>query len=275
MFDSSSYWMPMHEPSPTNDVLQHLELFAGGFGGWKSACDFVASTNVTCKIRTIAVEFEPHIAMAYAITNHSGFIQQTQAIDKEFFVRNQQDWIIRDDVMSSSWKQAVAQVGIEVATLASPCPAWSAAHTAPGLSREDGAMLLQSLLECRFIRPRLIMIEQVSNFAQHPHRAIITRALHWMGYKIIFQKTTNPCELLRNDRPRGFGVARRVHADGAVVKIPTWISSELQPATQDVIFKCWSTETTQALSLNDQAIKAASDPRLTMSQGRSGDDILP
>eukprot|EP00438_Fugacium_kawagutii_P014596 Skav226989 [mRNA] locus=scaffold2341:240195:244754:- [translate_table: standard] len=274
LFDESSFWMPLIEVHPTNNVLQHLELFAGGYGGWKSASDFMCSVASTGRIRTIAVEHDPVISAAYAITNHATFIKPSEALPSDFLEQHSGDVIICADVLSPLWKKAVSAVGIDIVSISSPCPAWTGANDSPGLLREDGALLFQSIGECRFLRPTFILIEQVSNFAQHPHRQIITRALHWIGYKLIFQRTLNVQSLLRTDRPRWFGVAVRVHDDTAIPAVPTWQIDQFVITPIDAVFKCWTPSTQVDLQLTQEAIDIAKDPRLTRNQSRTPDQVL-
>eukprot|EP00438_Fugacium_kawagutii_P019349 Skav204106 [mRNA] locus=scaffold1472:280426:283131:+ [translate_table: standard] len=273
VYDDQSFSMPMISNS-TPRTINWLELFAGGFGGWKSAAEFVTSYFSTGTIRTIAVEHDAHIAMAYAITNHAGFVQQDEPLEPNFFEENTGDWVIRDDVMSMKWKHAAAAVGIDAVSISAPCPAWSGASSAPGLSRSDGLLLLESLLETRYFRPLLIHVEQVANFAMHSHRSIITRALHWMGYKVIFQRTLNVIDTLKSDRPRFFMVAIRVHGDMQLESIPVWSLDSLTIPTADVTFRCWTPEANTPLVLSDQALEIASDPRLTRARVPSGKTVL-
>eukprot|EP00438_Fugacium_kawagutii_P016084 Skav230950 [mRNA] locus=scaffold3010:72178:73815:- [translate_table: standard] len=151
---------------------------------------------------------------------------------------------------------------VHVVSLSAPCPPWSGASSAPGLSSPEGCLLIEGILECRFLRPKVLLIEQVANFAQHPHRAVITRALHWIGFKIIFQRTLNITDLMKVDRPRWFALAVRVHAEVPIQNVPVWNASQLTPPDDDVIFQCWTGATKQTLELTDAALAKANDPNL-------------
>eukprot|EP00438_Fugacium_kawagutii_P031199 Skav220794 [mRNA] locus=scaffold150:88279:92835:- [translate_table: standard] len=274
IFDERSLMMPLPEVSPTNNHLLHLELFAGGFGGWKSALDFVCSLTDAGQVRTIAVEHDVLIAQSYALTNHAGFLQLPDHVPLQFFADHHGDWIIRDDVLSPKWKASVSLQGVDVVTLSAPCPAWTGANESPGLNRADGALLLESVLECRFFRPSYIMVEQVANFAQHPHRSLITRAFHWIGYKIIFQRTINISQVLHNDRPRWFCIAKRVHAEVPEFPVPGWISTELNIPPTDAVFQCWPEETKTQLYLTPEALQVATNPNFTKVVGKTGLQLL-
>lgn len=175
VMDDDAFWMLSVEPEFPSKHVNHLEFFTGGLGGWKSAADFICSTVPFGHVRTIAVEHEVKVALSYVLSNTVCFAQSDVPLPRTLFSDHDDDWIIRDDVMASRWKAAVASLGIHVITVSAPCPAWSAAHDAPGLTGDDGKLLLTSILECRFFRPIFILLEQVANFASHPHRAVISR----------------------------------------------------------------------------------------------------
>lgn len=117
--------------------------------------------------------------------------------------------------------------------------------------KEEGRLLMESILECRFLRPDLLLLEQVANFAVRPHRAVITRAVHWIGCAIVFQRTLNiECDcLLKVDRPRWFAVAVRVHSHVKIDKVPVWNVFSLHLPKIDAVFHCWNHETRPPLAL--------------------------
>eukprot|EP00438_Fugacium_kawagutii_P019347 Skav204104 [mRNA] locus=scaffold1472:209453:212716:+ [translate_table: standard] len=274
VYDGQSLCMPSVDNPGSDHVVHMLELYAGGYGGWRSAADFLTLHWPIGSFRSIAVEHDAHTAMSYAITNHAGFLLSQQQVAPSFFESNLGDWVICANVKSDHWKRSVAQMGIDIMTISSPCPAWSGASSAPGLHREDGRLLLESVLEVRFFRPRLVFIEQVSNFAQHPHRAIITRALHWIGYKIIFQRTLNVQETLHCDRPRFFIVAVRVHSSPNLERVPVWSHAEIGMPNPDVVFKCWTPHDHPLLVVDDNIAALANDPRLSRTQATPGQTLL-
>eukprot|EP00438_Fugacium_kawagutii_P025027 Skav213313 [mRNA] locus=scaffold1383:143156:146380:+ [translate_table: standard] len=273
VYDEHSFTMPLITNPDSQHCIHLLELYAGGFGGWRSAADYITSHLQHGTIRSIAIEHDHQAAMSYAISNHAGFYQAQDTMPSDFFQRNEGDWVIRDDVRSPKWKHATATLGIDMATISAPCQPWTGANHSPGLNREDGLLLLDSILEMRFVRPLFFCLEQVSNFAVHPHRSIITRAIHWIGYKVIFQRILNTCDTLKTDRPRFFLVAVRVHAEARIERIPTWRLDDVQVNPINVVFKCWTQESNPKLMLDEQAFSIADDPRLTR-HATSGSSVL-
>eukprot|EP00438_Fugacium_kawagutii_P024972 Skav217963 [mRNA] locus=scaffold3450:106770:111347:- [translate_table: standard] len=273
VYDEHSFTMPLITNPASQHCIHLLELYAGGYGGWRSAADYITSHLQHGTIRSIAIEHDHQAAMSYAISNHAGFYQAQDNMPSDFFQRNEGDWVIRDDVRSPKWKHATATLGIDMATISAPCQPWTGANHSPGLNREDGLLLLDSILEMRFVRPLFFCLEQVSNFAVHPHRSIITRAIHWIGYKVIFQRILNTCDTLKTDRPRFFLVAVRVHAEARIERIPTWRLDDVQVNPINVVFKCWTQESNPKLMLDEQAFRIADDPRLTR-HATSGSSVL-
>eukprot|EP00438_Fugacium_kawagutii_P030138 Skav208654 [mRNA] locus=scaffold3489:124784:129395:+ [translate_table: standard] len=270
-FDCQSIFM-MHPKPCTGEgdttTLRWLELFGGGFGGWKSAIRFLQTFSPFDNVRCVAVEHDIHAAVSYALTHETGVVQSADPLPWDFFTVDQREWVICDDVKSPKWLSAISHLGIDAVSISSPCPPWSSAGSAPGLAKEEGCLMLESILNCRFIKPSIILIEQVANFAMHPHRAIITRALHGIGFRIVFQRTLNLHDVLKIDRPRWFALAVRVHSHIEVATVPSWIASELNVPVIDAVFHCWQSDTMQQLELTDDAIAIASDPRYLKSSDR-------
>eukprot|EP00438_Fugacium_kawagutii_P012397 Skav215502 [mRNA] locus=scaffold165:838310:842707:- [translate_table: standard] len=260
-FDQNSVMLPVVTNDSPGNTLNWLELFGGGFGGWKSAIDHFQATMPSGRIRSVAIEHDASTAMSYALTNHTGYVQTRHEMPADFLTDNDMDWTICDDVLSTRWNTAVANMGVDVVSISSPCPPWSSATNAPGLSKPDGLLMMQSIMTCRFLRPVFILLEQVANFALHPHRAIITRALHSIGYRLVMQKILNPTELLKVDRPRWLALAIRVHSGHQLNAVPSWNVTNLQPPQQDVVFRCWTGDVKTQLELDARAFQVANDPR--------------
>lgn len=67
-FDAASLLIPLPVERTHENQIHHLELFSGGYGGWKMATKFLQTqTNVV--YRTIAVEADLRTAINYALTH--------------------------------------------------------------------------------------------------------------------------------------------------------------------------------------------------------------
>ena len=167
IYDHASSWAPL--PSPDQDQpFRVAELFAGGFGGWKAAGSVIRQY---CEVQSqfISVEHCLPTAIAFAITHKTGFIPGTEFLHAGSF-DNKKNWIVLADVFDTRLRLPLATWAPHMITISAPCPPWSGAAHAPGLNSEDGQMLMKAILECRWYRPHMILIEQVLGFNHHPHK---------------------------------------------------------------------------------------------------------
>lgn len=184
-FDDHSKWMPVNQSFPVGRAIHVLELFSGGYGGWQFALEFLSSVLDNTQIDTIAVEKDLQLAMSYAISHQSNMIHGCEQMRSDMFQEGQ-NWVLCADITDPSWLPEVAKWGVDLCTISSPCPPWSGASTSQGLKSAEGRLLMHAILQCRFLRPHFITIEQVHGFASHPDKETIEQILHFAGYRLIW-----------------------------------------------------------------------------------------
>eukprot|EP00438_Fugacium_kawagutii_P010390 Skav220390 [mRNA] locus=scaffold639:176082:181550:- [translate_table: standard] len=259
VFHAHSLCLPVHSELPVNRPVHHLELYAGGLGGWKAATQFLERYFGDMSFNTIAIEHDRELAVAYALSHASNLIHMDGEIPFDMLM-NGEDWIIVGEASADEWQQAVTHWQVDCCTISAPCPPWSGATTAPGLSHHNGRLFLKSVLDCRYWRQHMILIENVPGFASHGHKQWIERALRMIGYKLNWQGVINVATTLRTNRPRWLAVATRVHADFSPVLIRNF-SMEVPPSPELKVKFPLCAFNFQKLLLDDQTHQVASDPR--------------
>eukprot|EP00438_Fugacium_kawagutii_P017506 Skav206894 [mRNA] locus=scaffold2387:153648:159125:+ [translate_table: standard] len=259
VFHAHSLCLPIHSELPINRPVHHLELYAGGLGGWKAATQFLERYFGDMSFNTIAIEHDRDLAVAYALSHAANLIHMDGEIPCDMLM-NGEDWIIVGDASADEWQQAVTHWQVDCCTISAPCPPWSGATSAPGLAHHNGKLFLKSVLDCRYWRPHMILIENVPGFASHDHKQWIERALHMIGYKLTWQGVINVATTLRTNRPRWLAVATRVHADFSPVLIRNF-TMEVPPTPELKVKFPLCALNFQKLLLDDQAHQVASDPR--------------
>ena len=171
--------------------------------------------------QVISVERDVPTAVAFATTHKAIFCKAQPSFSPNAFL-NGRHWIKAADVFDRALRLPLANWMPHIATISAPCPPWSGAAHAPGLAAPDGRALMHILLEIRWLRPHLILIEQVLSFNSHPHEADIIRTLHHVGYRLVFQKTLDMQAVSLTSRIRWLGLAERVHADLIDATIQRW-----------------------------------------------------
>lgn len=83
-----------------------------------------------------------------------------------------------------------------------PCPAWSAARVAYGLTRSDGIDTVESLLKARVLSPCAIAFENVKNLRSHAHFPVLEEVIRWLGLRVKWASVVNLAEVLPQTRER-------------------------------------------------------------------------
>eukprot|EP00438_Fugacium_kawagutii_P026178 Skav220536 [mRNA] locus=scaffold1629:218190:228022:+ [translate_table: standard] len=106
----------------------------------------------------------------------------------DFLLGFQHDLLINADVDSKTWWTALSTWTVHIMTVSSPCPPWSNASTGPGLKDPSGQLFPLSLLLCRILRPKILLLEQVNGFSSHQDRALCLQCLEMVGYSLRWKK---------------------------------------------------------------------------------------
>eukprot|EP00435_Cladocopium_sp_Y103_P014298 s1780_g3.t1 len=149
-FDDQSFWAHVDTPHREHEVLHHLELFAGGMGGWTSTLDLLCSMTPLAA-QSIGVEKELNIATSFALNHAAALLQPNGPLPLDFPTLYDGNWIICDDVRAWNWLPPLTKWGVDLVTISSPCPSWSVASSSEGLWKEDGQLFIHSILKCRFL----------------------------------------------------------------------------------------------------------------------------
>ena len=226
-FDEQSTWQVLDKSPCTRRALHVLEFFGGGMGGWKAAGSFL-SKFFQQQWETIAIENQVDVAMCYAITHNTGLLTDLAHLPRNFFCEQRSSWVICQNILDRTWHPFVAAWGVDAIALSPPCQPWSGAATSPGLERPDGKLTAIGLLLCRWFRPHYIALEQVVGFQSHPHKPVVMKILHWLGYRIIFDKVVDLADQSPSHRQRFLLVAIRVHSDITTVPLKGWFRQDFQ-----------------------------------------------
>ena len=224
-FDDQSTWQVVDKLSCRTRPLHILEFFGGGMGGWKAAGNFLTKFFHQ-KWETIAIEQQLEVAMCYAITHDVGLISEVSTLSREFFNQHSSDWMICADIRDKSWHPSISAWGVDALVLSPPCQPWSTASTSPGLDRFDGQLTAIGLLQCKWFRPHVIALEQVVGFQSHPHKPMVVRILHWIGYRIIFEKVIDLADQSPSHRQRFLLIAVRVHSQVSASPPQGWFRQD-------------------------------------------------
>ena len=211
-----------------------LELFAGGYGGWKRALNVIhdaAGIKASC----IGVEREWNAVKMYASSLE---VETWDALHQhlEYGALDQtEEAILQADVCDWSWLTAIGKWSPTVATLSAPCTSWSKAGHRSGLMSEPGQAMVKALLKIRLLRPTFICFENVPGILSHEDFPMIENLVTWAGYQFIRSSVIDGAKCTAASRPRWIAVAARI---ATAPHIEVWQSlpeNRLTPRSADAI----------------------------------------
>eukprot|EP00438_Fugacium_kawagutii_P014627 Skav234628 [mRNA] locus=scaffold171:195924:199841:+ [translate_table: standard] len=135
------------------------------------------------------------------------------------------------------WLEAVSNWHPELVTISSPCVPWSTGGLERGLFTADGMLLPEALSICKFLQPRIVMLEQVAGIGSHAHLKIIVKTAHWAGYVVKFARIADVQAISPVKRSRWLAILTRAE-DPMVHSLPMifWdIVESLTPENIDAI----------------------------------------
>eukprot|EP00438_Fugacium_kawagutii_P006957 Skav203623 [mRNA] locus=scaffold935:865684:870291:+ [translate_table: standard] len=269
--DALSQVIPRENPKATEWAM--IELFAGGFGGWKQASKVLQSRGAPCS-STHAVELDPVVASLYC---HNLGIQQVLRASDECMIgpgmlpseNTLHDTMFIGDVADTLWMKTIPRNKKLIAAMSSPCPPWTATSEKDGLMHDDGKLFVQTFFNLRLCKPTCIVIENVANIRSHRHFETLLRVASWCGYKMIWETISDLRKVAPVSRKRWLAVFVVNEYDG-----PKWQSLDfLQlPETSLNLFRVMvplPEAHEKELTLDAELLQVYSNP-MYLAAGRNG-----
>ena len=257
---------PAERTNLPNSDLSCVELFAGSFSGWSQVISACTELGFPCKTR-MALDLDHDCISAYSKTFH---IDPDEVFGPWSF-----EWLadqlptcslIESDVRSYKWLHLVGMQTVDLMTCSPPCPPWSRANRAPGLTCSEGQLLLDTCGIAKIIRPKVLCIEMVSGLGSHSHFRMVKDFLQHCGYYLKWSQTLNLKEVLPQNRERILLIGTRF-ADPTInahicVSWPLHVTPNLHSAKilmdYAELLPCWK----DAARVTTEALKMYMDPCL-------------
>ena len=273
-----------------NGPIRHLELFAGGHGGWAYATRFVRHFSQTAS-QTVAVEYDLPTIANYAV-NHGSMLVSGEVPLPKGLLESGLDVAIHMDVTSRVCLPQLADWKPDVATVSAPCGPWSKAGSESGLASPNGFVFAESIAILRWIRPRIILLENVPGFSSHPHSVLILQQLRAAGYRIRWCKTLDAAAWSCATRTRWLCVASLLHdSEVHFEQFEMWPSNSSRTPNEMNSVLPLSQAMIDQIQIPEKAKQICSDPKylpqgqrhliskddvsVWTSRGYTGDQTLP
>eukprot|EP00435_Cladocopium_sp_Y103_P033234 s2908_g8.t1 len=193
------------QPGP----VRFLEMFSGGHGGWGFACRFIRQfTQVPSQI--IALEYDQATIAHYAIHHGAVLVSGDSPLPKGL-IESGLNVAIHADVTARAWVPQVAAWRPDIAVISAPCGPWSKAGQESGFFSPCGLLFSEAIAQLRWIRPKVILIENVPGFMTHAHSQLILKQLQAAGYRIRWSRAIDASAWTCVSRNRWLCMATLLH----------------------------------------------------------------
>ena len=255
--DENSVIIPLGRNS--GFALKLCEVFSGAFGGWKRAWDTLARQR-GMRTQTLAVDHDAEALISYAMSFDAAIVECKNGLPWDLFTSSQGDYALRADIHEWNWVEAVGAWRPDLISMSPPCQPWSQAGHRSGLASKDGQAFLSAIKKLRVLRPRILMIEQVSGFSSHPDFQKVMQMLAEVGYPVQSALISDLAEVAPIHRVRWTAVAPRITLKLQVPRsVQKWHTTIKLPFTSDAILEL-TPEALKELTLSEEEKTYYSNP---------------
>lgn len=243
-----------------DEQLRVLELFSGGYGGWHYALQAIGWHTVF-DYRVVAVDNDLEACRNYALNHDVKIFNGSQQLPENFLDHFDGSCVIHADISSRKWLQPITLWHPDVVCLSAPCPPWSTAGFHKGLTCHEGLLFPEAIMICKWLQPRMILIEQVSGFSHHQHKSWILKTFFAAGYKMIWAKTVDIRGICPTSRSRWIGLFAHASFEiNSSIPMQQWQQQDFPtPESFDAVFP-HDLALDSRLLLDDAAKRILSDP---------------
>ena len=185
-------------------VFSYGEVCAGGFSGWSHAAATCQKEGIStcCKF---AVELDEDACMTFSKTWSRARIVRNFS-DYAFYVDAFQSGecfpLFREDVELGWWISCISRDRPDVVCVSPPCPPYSMAARGKGLGCNEGWVTVSSIVAISYLRPKIILLENVAALLKHCHWDLIRLVIESMEYSIVAKHTVNASQVSPQNRDR-------------------------------------------------------------------------
>lgn len=173
--------------SDENKLVTYAEMFAGGFSGWNFAAKGIQKKGFHLQHQW-SIDKDPECREAFVHTHHPDVVAITRC---QFWTDFHAKTIDGDHCsvfvhapISERWWLTAFPHELDLLVASPPCPPWAVTNHAPGFARSDGLIFLEMMQYCAWIRPRVLVIENIASITKHAHWNIILAIFRWAHYEV-------------------------------------------------------------------------------------------
>ena len=197
-------------------VVNFAEMFAGGFSGWTFVAKSISKMGIDLR-HLWAIDKDPDCRESYVFTHKPDITAITRDQFWKDFRQDQDDYghrsVFVHAPISERWWLTAFPEELDILAASPPCPPWAITNHAPGFDRSDGLTFLEMMQYAAWIRPRVLVIENIASITKHPHWNVIKAVFQWAHYQIKGFLNLNLLDQGPQQRERMILIAVDVHDD--------------------------------------------------------------
>ncbi|CAE6968657.1 unnamed protein product [Symbiodinium sp. CCMP2456] len=219
----------------SDTCVRMAEFFSGGFSGWSQAAYILHTAGLPVQA-SWSIDVDP--ACSDMLRHQHQKWQEVSDLEGLCSVEDEGMLHLCADIKTNWWLRVFQLRPVNVVCVSAPCQPWSSAGSEQGLHSDDGRLLLRAADIAGFFRVPVVLLEQVANFATHPHFAAVMHAWSLAGYSVQWQATLNLLDILPGQRQRFLMVLQhRGHANTKQLQVNSWsISKRMNLGQARVLF---------------------------------------
>ncbi len=263
--------LPFYRTKPDCSTIEEIvvaEMFSGGFSGWSHAVRSLIGQGVHMHHRW-AIDKDPDCIEAYSKSHYPDLVAiSPRQFWSEFWKLNEDPGVGREHVLIHSsisdrwWLTAFPEM-IDVFVASPPCPPWAITNSSPGFARSDGLTFIHMITFIAWIRPKIVIIENIATIVRHPHWKLILALFQWAGYNLRGHHNLNLLDHVPQRRDRMILIATdaRLNFDEYHVFDRWPVSKPLSLKSYDAIMPD-NQEWNEYTDINDSEMKMYNDVSL-------------
>ena len=211
----------------SSQKIRCAELFAGGYGGWSCAVEFLSSLGMDIGVK-IAIDNDKLATMMFA-RNHYGFLAPDDFDPRKNEQTCPEDgtMVINTKVQLPIWYHLLFDFDIDVWFLSPPCPAFSKAGDMMGFLRADGVVTLEAICSIRLCQPVLVCLENVVGLGQGSNAHTLKAMMRWAGYLPLLLECNDASDISPTMRERFISCwIRKDHEDWVLFPKKSWFKAK-------------------------------------------------
>ena len=258
-------------PMSGGSRLTCAEMCTGAFSGWSHSIFALNQLGFDIHHKW-GIDHDYLCCKHFAMTHGFEHVRANGKRDDEVsFDEQRRPPVFQTDIRESWFLHSVKHRDVDAVMMSAPCQPWTGATTeAKGLNRKDGLTLLWCFARCKLIKPRMILLENVSNIVQHQHWRYVLQVLRWAGYIIVWAETLKLQEIFPQSRNRLLLVAVQSNLWEEVSSL-SWISWPQMPAYTLRTFRCIMTNpecTGECTHIDKEVLEMYVNPKLAPADSR-------